>query len=137
MAGIKTLHYIDIKDIASLLPLGERLDVHLSQGAAWSQIFFSSATCNSEQDGNVFQHTVEATVPGKGTVSPRDLLEMYYGRYMVKVVDNNGLWWLVGDNEEGLRFTFQDTNDGTADGDTSYKLVFTGLSIWPQMQMVH
>lgn len=133
MAGIKTLHYIDIKSVESLLPSGEGLAATLVQDAAWSQVLFSKASCDSQEEGDVFKHTVNATVPGKGTVKPRDLMELRYGRYLVKAKDNNGVSWLIGDTDEGLRFSFEEVNEGTAEGETAYNIVFSGLSIWPQM----
>ena len=133
MSGIKTLQYIDIKSVESLLPSGEGLAVTLAQGAAWSKVHFSTTTNNTQQEGDAFSHTIEATVPGKGTVSPRDLMELRYGRYLVNIVDNNGLSWLCGDMEEGLRFSFEEVNEGTAEGETAYKLTFSGLSLWPDM----
>lgn len=134
MAGIKTLHYVDIKKVATFMPSGEGMSITLAQGAAWSKVLFSEASCNTVLEGDAFSHIVNATVPGKGKVSARDLMELCYGRYIVKATDNNGVSWLIGDTEEGLRFAFEDVNEGTAEGETAYRLTFSGLSMWPQMK---
>lgn len=135
MAGIKTLHYIDIKNITRFHPTGEGVTVTLIQSAVWSQVRFSSARCDTVPEGDAFRHTIEATVPGKGTVSMRDLIELRYGRYLVRVTDNNGIQWICGDDEDGLRFSFEDINEGNPNGETSYNLAFSGLSVWPQMKL--
>lgn len=133
MAGIKTLHYIDIKNIATFFPSGDGLAVTLKAHTSWTQVQFTQASCDVKPDGDAFLHTINATVPGKGTMSARDLMELRYGRYLVRVTDNNGVRWMCGDTDEGLQLSYEEVNEGSADGETAYRITISGLSMWPQM----
>lgn len=135
MAGIKALHFIDIKSVSSILPSGEGCVLTLKSGKSWSQIHFKKASAESVPDGNAYLHTVETTVPGKGENDVSDLMTMTEGRYVIRITDNNGIKWIVGDEEEGLRMNIKDSTDGSADGETGYTVTFSGHSLWAQMKL--
>lgn len=136
MAGVKLLHYIDIKNVVSSTPSGDGWKVTLKNGHYWSRIHFSSATPNSESEGECYRHTIDVALPGKGAVAVRDIMALERGRYLVRVTDNNGVQWLIGDTETPLRMKVQDTNDGTPSGATAYNITISGLTQWPQMRIV-
>ena len=136
MAGIKTLHYIDKDSITSMNPYGEGWNIVLGNGKSWCRIQFSACKAETQDEGSMYRHTVEAAIPAKGGMSARDLMELQQGRYVVKVIDYNGNEWLVGDKACPMRLTVTDENGGTPDGETAYTLTFSGLSVWPQMILV-
>ena len=136
MAGVKLLHYVDVKNVTSQTPNGDGWTVVLKSGHYWSRIHFATAKIDSESDGEAYRHTVEIALPAKGGVAARDLMALERGRYLVRATDNNGVQWLMGDTEAPLRLTVQDNNDGTAEGSTAYNLLFSGLTQWPQMKIV-
>lgn len=136
MAGIKTLHYIDVDNVTSQRPSGDGWSVTLASGHEWKQIHFSQVQAATEREGGCYRHSVEATVPGKGSVSARDLLTLEQGRYLVRATDNNGVQWLIGDTESPLRLTVTDTHGGTPQEETAYRLTFSGISLWPQMRII-
>lgn len=135
MAGIKTLHYVDIKNVESMMPTTDGWSVTLATGHDWKQIQFADAKANTESDGEIYKHTVEATLPAKGDLSVRDLMVLERGRYLVRVTDNNGVRWLMGETTAPMRLTVADNNDGKASGDTSYRLVFSAKTHFPQMKV--
>lgn len=134
MAGVKTLHYTDVKSIATMTPTADGWSVTLSNGHYWRRIHFTRVKAETVSEGECYRHTVEAVLPAKGGVAARDIMALERGRYLVRGTDNNGVRWLMGDNTAPMRLKVTDTNDGTADGETAYTLTFSGLSQWPQMK---
>lgn len=135
MAGVKTLHYIDIKNVVKTTPKEDGWSVTLAAGHYWSRIHFTTAQTTTQSEGECYRHTVETKLPAKGALAVRDIMALERGRYLVRVTDNNGVRWLMGDKTAPMRLTVTDSNDGNADGETAYKLTFSGLSQWPQMKI--
>ncbi len=135
MAGVKTLHYVDIKNVATMTPTEDGWNVTLASGHYWSRIHFKNAKVNTESVGECYRHTVEVTVPAKGGVPVRDLMTLERGRYLVRVTDNNGVKWLMGDTTAPMRMTMKDNNDGSPEGETAYNIAFSALTAFPQMMM--
>lgn len=136
MAGVKLLHYVDIKNVTSQTPSGDGWAVVLKHNHYWSRIHFSTVKLGCDTEGECYNHSVEVALPGKGAVAARDIMALERGRFMLRVTDNNGVRWLIGDTETPLRLKVQDNNDGTPDGTTAYNLLFSGLTQWPQMVLV-
>lgn len=136
MAGVKLLHYVDVKNVDSQTPNGDGWTVVLKNGHYWRRIHFSTAKVGCNEEGDAYRHTLEVALPGKGAVAVRDIMTLERGRYLVRVTDNNGVKWLMGDTETPMRMKVSDNNDGTPDGTTAYNLTITGLTQWPQMKVV-
>lgn len=135
MAGIKTLHYVDIKNVSDMTPTADGWNVTLSSGHYWSRIYFAEAKAETKSEGDCYRHTVEASIPAKGGVTARDIMALERGRYLVRITDNNGIRWLMGDTTAPMRVTVTDINGGTPEEETAYRLTFSGLNAWPQMKV--
>ena len=53
MAGIKTLHYADIKNVSDMTPTADGWNVTLSSGHYWSRIYFAEAKAETKSEGSV------------------------------------------------------------------------------------
>ena len=135
MAGTKTLHYIDVKNITSMIPKNDGWNVSLRSGHDWKRIHFSKCKTGTSTDGETYKHTAEATIPAKGNMSVRDIMVLERGRYVIKITDNNGIQWLMGDTTAPMRMSVTDTNGGSPNEETGYLIVFSGVSAWPQMRI--
>lgn len=136
MAGVKLLHYVDVKNVKSLTPYMDGWKLRLNEGHYTSRVNFNEVKVQTVPEGNAYTHTVEVAIPAKGGVAARDLMRMEQGRYIVLVTDNKNKVWLLGDTEEPMKVAVTDSNEGTADAFTGYRLTFTGTTQWPQMQLV-
>lgn len=136
MAGVKLLHYVDVKNVVSQKPSGDGWNVILKNNHYWSRIHFSKVKVGTDEEGESYRHTIEAHLPGKDAVAARDLMKLQRGRYLVRVTDNNGVQWLVGDTTTALHLAVRDENEGEAVSETAYILTFSGLTQWPQMILV-
>ena len=135
MAGIKTLHYVDIKSVSDMTPTADGWNVTLSSGHDWKRIHFSQCKAETLSEGDFYRHSVEATIPAKGGLAARDIMELERGRYLVRITDNNGIRWLMGDTTAPMRFKVEDINNGNPASETAYRLTFSGLNAWPQMKI--
>lgn len=85
------------------------------------------------ENGHDGIHDVEITCSFYGTpeqVNGR-LHELTFGRYLVRLKDKNGRWWLAGEKEEPLHFEYTHIGDADADGVHEYQLRFFGTLTIP------
>lgn len=137
MAGIQSVYYADLENIAVCLPGNGGVTVDLLTGHTWSLIEADEAKASANHEGILaWRHQVELLYHGNQNDVESDLKEMTQRRFLVKTVDNNGTEWLYGHTTSPLRFTFDSNNDGEADGETVYRLIFEALCLEPAMKII-
>lgn len=128
MAGIQSVYYADIDNVAICLSGNGGVMVSLLPGHTWSLIESDEAKASATyEDVLAWRHHVELLYHGNQQQVESDLMEMTQRRFLVKVVDNNGTEWLYGHGNSPLRFHFDSGNDGGADSETAYRLTFEAL----------
>ena len=136
MAGISNVYYADITTINTIKPKNDGMEVTFASGKTWHVIEHDGANYNTASaEGRAYTLTVDLIYHGNQTQSVRDLDAMTQCRFAVKVVDNNGVEWLLGDKEVPMRFSYSSNNDGEAAGETAYKLHFEATGPWPEMRL--
>lgn len=137
MAGIDSAYYADINTIDNILPVSDGLTVSFKQGKTWHIIEHDTASANSPHEaGRGYRQTVDLVFHGNQTEVSRDLDAMCDCRFIMKVVDNNGTSWIYGDIDTPLQFSYEDSNDGEASGETAYSLHFEGLCRLPALRLI-
>lgn len=136
-AAIKTLHFVDVKNVTSATPTASGWNVVLNSGHYWRRIHFSEAEQSTKAvDMSSVETSITAKIPGVGGIAERDLIKLRKSKYLVKIADYNGETWLVGTPSEPLTFDVAENKNGELAGDTAYTVSFTGILQWPSMKMV-
>lgn len=137
IAGIESVYYADIEIVNSIMPTTGGVNVTLTTGHNWSVIESDQAKATTEyQDTLSWNHLVELVYHGNQQSVEANLKEMTERRFVIKVVDNNGVAWLYGHECSPLRFRYTSENDGEADGTTAYSLTFEGVCPEPAAVIV-
>ena len=136
MAAIKTLHFIDIDAIDSIVLTKDGWAVNIKPNRYWSRIHFAEATANVQlRQGDKYECRVELTLHGVGSNAERDLLKLHQCHYLVRLTDYNGAKWLLGDEGTPLSFQLEDVRSGSPAEGSHYRCSFAGLTDWPAMRL--
>lgn len=93
----------------------------LPRGDVWEEVPVDDA------QGVRYNQTLRTTVPGLRPGVQVELDEMQRMRFVIRLTDTNGRTWLIGDLDEGLKFTAQATTS-ERNGLNAYDIQFQGVT---------
>ena len=126
MAGIQSVQYIDCASVSSVLLKNHGYAVTLNSGHTWQEIEKEEAVLDVQPaDGYSYNQQLTVEYRNHDGEAAHDLSLSTVRRYLVRLVDYNGVSWLLGDTDSPMRLTIQDRNEGEAIGVTGYTLVFS------------
>lgn len=139
MAGMRGVEFIDAESVESITPRATGTELVLKPMEGWNrlQVKMGEATMTSNEDaGNAYANEVSVTFRGLGGEWERMVEQMKQKRWVLRLTDNNGVQWVVGNKEVPMRFGFNIINDGSATGRSAYEMRWHNTSRRPAERCV-
>ena len=89
--------------------------VKVTGSAVWGKVEFETCELTMEAHGTAYYIEVVATFEGSATNYAGVLTAMMGGHWVVRLTDMNGDRWLVGSEEEALRFEWSQSRSSSHD----------------------
>jgi hypothetical protein len=126
MAGCKALFFIPLEEISSITSLNENTKRLVPLvGSNWAFFDLYEIGFTSKPDNDYFSYSISGTFRDKENKN-RLFSKMKNKRFVLKLIDNNNVPWLIGTLEEPMHFTFEYTSGKNPKQDKSYSIEFFG-----------
>lgn len=110
------------------LVLDNKKTVTLKAGKRFYSIEANNIELSNKRDNGYYDNQLTCKLPVSGTNYDILLDQMCNQRFIVKIKDRSGKWWLLGSLEEPINFSFDNTGNVS---DHVYNLLFSRNTTMP------
>lgn len=126
MAGWKKMELIDKDDITAF-DLSSFNEVTITSTVPFSSIDAKKILLSYpyNEDDKKYDVSVQCDVVGTANQYDSKLNQMTNHKYIVRLIDNAGIKWIIGTDDEPLNFAYVHIGDANAAGEHKYTLTFS------------
>lgn len=134
IGGYKSLYIADIQNVLSINILSNnRRSIILKEGFGYIQLIGYNITVNTEADKDAFTHNITCNIRTSDAID-EILHKLTKKRFIVKVIDNNNVFHIIGSLDEPLRFNFNTIGPFDPSDDKNYYIQLSGTTTEPQRE---
>lgn len=138
MAGFSKLWLCPANEVQSVNIVNDtEKTVTFASGGRWALIEADSIELSHNYSEGCYDHQLTCNYSGIRNVADSILNKMKEQRFIARLKDKNGQYWLIGSKEEPLNFSYDHAGNATGDGAHTYRLSLTRKTTEPLCQSTY